>query len=108
MSENRNGMLDGLLRGVAQEPRAEERWLVLADFLEEHDDPRRAELLRLHRALLATCCEPWRDPDRPARQARLVELLTAGVRPCVPQRVVDLGEGVAMTFALIPPGSFLM
>src|SRR5262249_26033532 len=31
-----------------------------------------------------------------------------GVRPCVPQRTVVLGEGVEMTFSFIPPGSFLM
>jgi hypothetical protein len=40
------------------------RWLVLADDLEEHDDPRRAERLRLHRRLLAMCCEPAAHPER--------------------------------------------
>jgi uncharacterized protein (TIGR02996 family) len=48
--------LDALLAGIVAEPLEETRWLVLADYLEEHDDPRRAELLRLHRRLLATCC----------------------------------------------------
>ena len=54
----------------SQTPLAEDRYLVLADWLEEHDDPRRAELLRLHRRLLATCCEPDAHPERAAWQAR--------------------------------------
>jgi uncharacterized protein (TIGR02996 family) len=99
---------DGLLGSIVNDPLAEDRWLVLADWLEENDDPRRAELLRLHRKLLATCCEPDRHPRRQAWQARLVELLGQGVRPCLPQTAVRLAEGVAMTFSFIPPGSFLM
>src|SRR5437764_6720420 len=101
-------MLEDLLRAIVADPQAEDRYLVLADWLEEHDDPRRAELLRLHRSLLATCCEPDRHPERAAWQARIVELLGLGVRPCVPQRTVTLDEGVEMTFSFIPPGTFLM
>jgi uncharacterized protein (TIGR02996 family) len=82
--------------------------LVLADWLEEHDDPRRAELLRLHQRLMATCCEPEQHPERAAWQGRLVDLLGEGVRPCVPRRTVTLAEGVEMVFHFIPPGSFLM
>jgi uncharacterized protein (TIGR02996 family) len=41
--------LEALLSGIVAEPLEETRWLVLADWLEEHDDPRRAELLRLQR-----------------------------------------------------------
>jgi uncharacterized protein (TIGR02996 family) len=81
---------------------------VLADWLEENDDPRRAELLRLHRRLLATCCEPEKPPEGVAWQARLVELLAEGVRPCVPRRTVELGEGVETAFVWVPPGAFLM
>ena len=84
-------MLDDVLRGIVADPQAEDRYLVPADWLEEHDDPRRAELLRLHRKFLATCCEPDRHPERAAWQARIVELLAQGVRPCVPQRTVVLG-----------------
>jgi uncharacterized protein (TIGR02996 family) len=84
-------MLEDLLCAVLAEPLAEDRWLVLADWLEEQDDPRRAELLRLHRRLLATCCERERHPKRAAWQARVVELFGQGVRPCVPQRAVDHG-----------------
>ena len=38
----------GLLQAVVQEPGDDTPLLVLTDWLEEHDDPRRAELLRLH------------------------------------------------------------
>src|SRR5436853_2548410 len=99
-------MLDSLLQAIVADPQSEDRWLVLADWLEENDDPRRAELLRLHRKLLATCCEPDRHPERAGWQARVVELLAFGVRPCVPQQTVELAEGVEMTFSYITPGSF--
>jgi uncharacterized protein (TIGR02996 family) len=81
---------------------------VLADWLEEHDRPREAELLRLQTALEATCCQPEQHPERVAQQVRLVELLAAGVRPYLPRRTVALAESVEMTFAWIPPGTFLM
>jgi formylglycine-generating enzyme required for sulfatase activity len=81
---------------------------VLADYLEEYDDPRRAELLRLHRRLLATCCEPNEHPERVTWQARIVELLGQGVKPCVPQRTILLADDIKMAFSFIPPGSFLM
>jgi uncharacterized protein (TIGR02996 family) len=102
------GTLDGLLAGIVADPLEETRWLVLADWLEESDDPRRAELLRLHRRLTATCREPDAHPERAAWQARAVELLVAGVRPCVPQHTLELPGGVSLTGAFIPPGSFLM
>lgn len=101
-------MLDHLLQGVVDEPQAEDCWAVLADWLEEHDDPRRAELLRLHRRLLATCCEPDEHPERAGWHVRVVALLTKGVRPCVPQKTLVLGSRVEMTFRFIPPGSYLM
>ncbi len=76
--------------------------LVLADWLEEHGRQREAELLRLQTELEATCCQPDQHPERVAQQARLVELLAAGVRPCLPRRTVTLAESVEMTFAWIP------
>jgi hypothetical protein len=72
------------------------------------NDPRRAELLRLHRRLLATCCEPDEHLERATWQARIVELLSQGVRPCLPRRSVQLDKKTAMTFHFIPPGKFLM
>jgi uncharacterized protein (TIGR02996 family) len=101
-------VLDELLQGIVAHPHEEDRYAVLADWLEEHDDPRRAELLRLHRRLLATCREPDGHPERADWQARLVKLLAEGVRPCVPERTVELGEDVDMRFAWVPPGAFLM
>ncbi len=100
--------LDALLAGIVADPLEETQWLVLADWLEENDDPRRAELLRLHRRMLATCCEPDAHPERAAWQSRMTELLIAGVKPCVPQETLTLPGGVPMTFSFIPPGSFLM
>jgi uncharacterized protein (TIGR02996 family) len=97
-----------LLAGIVSDPQEETRWLVLADWLEEFDDPRRAELLRLHRRLLGTCCEPEQHPERGEWQSRIVALIAEGVRPCVPQETITLPGGVGMTFSFIPPGSFLM
>src|SRR5580692_8771235 len=100
--------LEGLLAGIVADPLEETRWLVLADYLEENDDPRRAELLRLHRRLLATCCEPDAHPERLEWQVRMVELLVAGVVPGVPQQALELPGGVALLGAFVPPGPFLM
>jgi uncharacterized protein (TIGR02996 family) len=99
---------DALLAGIVSDPLEETRWLVLADWLEEYDDPRRAELLRFHRRMLATCCEPDSHPERAAWQSRMTELLIAGVKPCVPQETLTLPGSVPMTFSFIPPGAFLM
>jgi uncharacterized protein (TIGR02996 family) len=95
-------------QAIIENPEDEATYLVLADWLEDHGAPQRAELLRLHRRLLATCWKPEQYPERADWQARVVELLAQGVRPSVPQRVVDLGRGIEMTFRFIPPGRFLM
>ena len=99
---------DALLSGIVADPLDEARWLVLAEYLKENDDPRRAELLCLHRRLLATCCEPDAHPERPVWQARVTELLAAGVVPCVPRHTLELPGGEALEGAFVPPGSFLM
>jgi uncharacterized protein (TIGR02996 family) len=97
-----------LLQGIVDNPDDNTRYLILADWLEEDDDPRPAELLRLHRQLLATCCQPDEHPERAGQQTRLVELLAEGVSPCVPRRTIELKKGVDMQFVWIPPGAFLM
>jgi len=101
-------VLEELLAAVVANPAEEDRYSVLADYLEEYDDPRRGELLRLHRRLLATCCDPERHPERAAWHSRVVALLAEGVRPCVPQKTLVLASGVEMVFSYIPPGSYLM
>src|ERR1700758_2065903 len=101
-------MLEDLLLGIVADPQAEDRYLVLADWLEEHDDPRRAELLRLHRRLLATCCEPDAHPERAEWQARVGEMLAVGVVPCVPRHTLSLPGGVPLVGSFVPPSSFLM
>src|SRR5580704_4895531 len=99
--------LDALLSGIVADPLEETRWLVVADYLEEND-PRRAELLRRHRRLLATCCEPDAHPERAEWQARVVGLLGAGVVPCVPRHTLTLPGGVPLVGSFLPQGSFRM
>jgi uncharacterized protein (TIGR02996 family) len=72
--------------------------LIFADWLEEQDDPR-GELLRLGHALTQSV----HDPGRPAREARLRELMAAGIQPVGPHYTNSLG----MRFAWVPPGVFL-
>jgi uncharacterized protein (TIGR02996 family) len=92
--------LAGLLQTIHADPAEEANWLVLADWLEDNDDPRRGELLRLHRSLRA------RQPTANRRQSeeRIMALLADGVKPCAPVRASSIG----MELALIPPGSFRM
>jgi uncharacterized protein (TIGR02996 family) len=87
------------LAGIAAHPAELERWLVLADWLEDQGDPR-AELARL-RYLLHT--EPD-HPERAQRHARQLALLESGLAPVVPTWTNSLG----MELALILPGSFWM
>jgi uncharacterized protein (TIGR02996 family) len=91
---------EALLQAIHDSPGDDTPRLVLADWLEEHDQHQRAELLRLQ-VVLRTIS---RGPERLAREKRVQELLAGGVRPCVPEVVNSLG----MRLALIPPGSFLM
>jgi uncharacterized protein (TIGR02996 family) len=100
--------LDALLAGIVAHPHEHIRWLIVADWLDDHGFADRAELLRLHRMLIDTCCEPDAHPERAAWQARIVELIDAGVKPCVPQHTLTLPSGVPLVGNFIPPGSFLM
>jgi sulfatase modifying factor 1 len=86
------------LTGIVARPAEPDRWLVLADWLEDQQDPR-AELARLHHLLHA---EPARD--RPQRLARRQALLDAGLAPVVPAWTNPAG----IDFALILPGTFAM
>jgi uncharacterized protein (TIGR02996 family) len=100
--------LDAMLAGIVAEPSDEVRWLVLADWLREHDEGDRADLVEIHRELLRTATEPDAHPEREPLHARMLDLLQSGVEPCLPQRTILLPGGVEMKFSFIPPGSFLM
>ena len=88
-----------LLQAIHDNPADEASWLVLADWLEEHGDPR-AELVRLTEQLRT---------DLPADLSETLEgrvrvLLGRGVRPCVPTITNSLG----MRLVLIRPGAYWM
>jgi uncharacterized protein (TIGR02996 family) len=90
---------DDLLAGIAAHPGEDDRWLILADWLEDQQDPR-AELARLRYLLHA---EPD-HPDRAARIARQFALLDSGLAPVAPTITTASG----MAFALVQAGSFWM
>jgi sulfatase modifying factor 1 len=102
------GELDRLLEGIAQDADSGLGWLVLADWLEEHDDPLRAELVRLRQGLVEAGTTRQDSPQRREQEARLLQLLVQGVKPCGPSQVLPLGKGGEMNFTWIAPGSFLM
>jgi uncharacterized protein (TIGR02996 family) len=89
-----------LLEALERNPADRLASVALADALEEGGEPLRAELLRLDLRLRDETVE-----DRPAVEQRLQELLLAGVRPCLPTRIV---EAIDLQLVLIPPGSFWM
>jgi uncharacterized protein (TIGR02996 family) len=86
-----------LLAALHAEPNDETTWLALADWLEEDAQADRAELVRLVRRLRVL---PVMEvtPERAEMEARVAELLNAGVRPVVPEVVNSIG----MRLALIP------
>jgi uncharacterized protein (TIGR02996 family) len=87
------------LDSIVASPDDPTTWLVLADWLEDHDDPR-AELVRLTWSLT----HESHHREFRTRQSRLQGLLAAGVQPVVPQ----LALAGDFEFAWIPPGSFLI
>src|SRR4051812_26236252 len=92
-----------LLAALHADSSDETAWLALADHLEESGQPDRAELVRLCRQLRGVPLLR-RTRVRAALEGRLAELLLAGVRPAVPERVNSVG----MRFALVGPGRFRM
>ena len=89
-----------LLEALHADPGDETAWLALADCLEENRQPVRAELLRLHRRLRTF----EEGVERQQMEARVREMLAAGLQPCVPILVNSIG----MKFALVPAGTFVM
>ncbi len=91
---------DPMLLALAADPSDGVAWLALADRLEEEGQEAQAQLLRLHRKMIAA------DPGRKKLKltTEVTSRLVAGVRPVGPRLVNSVG----MEFALIPPGEFLM
>jgi uncharacterized protein (TIGR02996 family) len=90
---------EAFLQAIVDDPaNAATTWLVLADWLEERDDPR-GELVRL-------CHDPNFRPElAPAeRDEQVQRLLASGVQPCVP----TFSNSIGMKFVLISAGTFLM
>jgi uncharacterized protein (TIGR02996 family) len=88
-----------LLQALHDNPTDETSWLVLADWLEEQDDPR-AEVLRLQLQLRGELAVE----ERLAIEQTVRQRIAAGVRPCVPLLINSVG----MALALIRPGRFWM
>jgi uncharacterized protein (TIGR02996 family) len=78
--------LEGFLASIAQNPRDDDLWLILADWLDEQGDPR-SELVRLQHALR----QQGSALECAAKEERLRTLLAAGVRPLVPRLTNSLG-----------------
>jgi uncharacterized protein (TIGR02996 family) len=92
-------MPEVLLQATHENPTDDTPWLVLADWLEEHGDPR-GELVRLQLLLRGELDEL----DRLEREEQVRRLIQAGVRPCVPV----LRNSVGMELVLVRPGVFWM
>jgi uncharacterized protein (TIGR02996 family) len=92
-------LLTPFLDDIVGNPDDPSLWLILADWLEDREDPR-AELLRLTWQLQ----HEKKHRQFKSREARVQELLAGGMLPVVPRLSLDGG----FEFAWIPPGSFLM
>lgn len=92
-------METSLLQALHDDPTDDATWLVLADWLEEHGDPR-AELVRLSQQLHGDLPTSRREK----LEARARELLQQGVLPCVP----TLTNSIGTSLVLIRPGVFWM
>jgi uncharacterized protein (TIGR02996 family) len=94
---------EAFLQALHAEPNDETTWLALADWLEEDRQEQRAELVRLVRKL-RTLPVLEVAAERVQMEARVADLLAAGVRPVVPEVV----NSISMRLDLIPPGHFRM
>jgi formylglycine-generating enzyme required for sulfatase activity len=91
-----------LLAGLPDDPMGA---FVLADYLEEQNDPR-GELLRLVYTLTRSVRVPG---GRVRPEARLRQLLyEKNIRPITPLLELPLSKKVTLTLAWVPPGVFLM
>ncbi len=91
--------LEAFLQTIIADPQsAATMWPVLADWLEDHNDPRHELVRLLH--------QPDFHNDWPAEQRdeRVRELLASGMQPIAP----TISNSIGMKLALIPAGAFLM
>ena len=94
--------LEGFLQAIDDDPADETNWLVMADWLEDNGDPRRAELVRLQRSLPNAALGV--DPP-PCRGARPRPARSPASQPCVPLRHSSIGmEPGAHPRRVVPHG----
>src|SRR5262245_31134461 len=92
-----------LVAAISSQPGDAVAWHAWADWLEEQGQADRAELLRLRQGLLAEAG----GERRAQREARLREVLAAGVEPPTVRRSLAIGNE-KLELVLVPPGTFLM
>ncbi len=85
---------------LAMDPADDLAWLAVADWLEENGEAERAELVRLTRLLRLE----GNSADSSRREDRQMELLAAGIEPCV----ATVTNSIGMKLAYIPAGEFMM
>jgi uncharacterized protein (TIGR02996 family) len=101
MSDAEHPELSRLLAGLHAAPDDEMLWAVISDWLEEHGQAERAELVRLVRRLRGM---GQASGPRKGAESRIREMLDGGVRPCVP----EVTNSVGLKLVLIPAGTFWM
>jgi uncharacterized protein (TIGR02996 family) len=99
-------VLSGLLHDVETNSGDETPWLVLADWLEDHDEPERAELTRLSIPLRRPIGR--KTAERTRQENRLRDLVARGHHLLLPRRTLVLSSEVKMELVLIPAGGFRM
>ncbi len=96
-----------MLEVVARDPGDDTAWLALADAVEEqggYHAVAQAEATRLSLYL-----RRWPDDSRRSVwKHRVRELMEQDARACLPRQSIALGEEVAITLVLVPPGTFWM
>jgi uncharacterized protein (TIGR02996 family) len=97
-------VLETFLQAILDDPHDTLSWQAMADWLEENDQPLRADFVRLREELTRSILVA----DRAAKEKWLRELLLSGVAPVVPLWNAELPGKVPLPLALIPAGSFLM
>src|SRR5262249_60790694 len=88
---------EGFVQALHAEPADETTWLARADWLDDADQPDRAEMIRLFRQL-----RPMPVMRRRQARTRLEERLCAHLLAGVAPPAVELVNSADMRFALVP------